>query len=94
MSPCEWLQGPNGETVHINYGRGGKKPKPCSFCHKRPTSKLCDYPVGDGKTCDAGMCDQCATRQGYQDTPVGTSGLKRMNDTVDLCPDHKHQVLP
>jgi len=49
----------------------------CRFCG-RPATKLCDYPVGEwvsphmvkeyGKrmTCDAKMCDRCATNLGYE----------------------------
>ncbi|MBP2635026.1 MAG: hypothetical protein H6Q72_933 [Firmicutes bacterium] len=50
----------------------------CDFCRRKPATKLCDYPVGErasphmvikyGKriTCDAKMCDDCATSLGYE----------------------------
>jgi succinate dehydrogenase/fumarate reductase-like Fe-S protein len=39
-------------------------------------SKLCDFPVAKGKTCDAGMCGSCATNIGPDQ---------------DYCPTHKDQ---
>jgi hypothetical protein len=84
--PCEWLQGPNGETIHLNYGRTRRKQ--CPFCKDGWVSKLCDFPIGQGRTCDAGMCPACVTTVGRQNTEIG-GGLKRMNDTVDLCPIHR-----
>jgi hypothetical protein len=89
--PCEWLKSDDGTIIHINRGRGKKKT--CPFCKRGTVSKLCDFPVGNGKTCDAEMCDQCATRKGFQDTPLAP-GLKRINDTVDVCPIHKNQEMP
>lgn len=93
--PCEWLKDEaTGAVIHINCGRG-KKAKPCPFCKVRPVSKLCDFPVGNGKTCDAEMCDHCATLRGHQNTPYGEgSTLVRLNDTVDVCPIHKTQEMP
>ena len=38
---------------------------------------LCDYPVGDGKTCDKRICKAHRTRVG---------------DNVDYCPDHRDQI--
>jgi len=89
--PCEWLQGPNGSVIHL-HTRGGRK-KQCPFCKRGWVSKLCDFPVGHGKTCDAEMCVDCTTTVGHQNTEIG-GGLKRMNDTVDLCPIHKGQPFP
>jgi hypothetical protein len=54
---------------------GGRRPKLCSFCHHGEVTRLCDFKKGDGKTCDAGMCDGCATSVG--------AGM-------DYCPTHKH----
>jgi hypothetical protein len=93
MMPCEWLSGPGGSVIHINYGRGGRK-KQCPFCKKGHVEKLCDFPIGHGKTCDAGMCSHCATTLGRQTTDIG-SGFKRLNDTKDVCPIHnKGQPVP
>lgn len=86
--PCDWLKGPDGAVIHINRGRGGGKRTPCGFCRGGFVSKLCDFPLGDGKTCDAGMCDRCATTKGVQHTPIG-HGFTKLNDTLDYCPNHR-----
>lgn len=88
---CEWLKGPDGTTVHLNVGRG--RAKKCPFCKTGRVSKECDYPIGHGKTCDASMCDQCATTIGRQNTPVG-GGFTRPNDSVDVCPIHDGKAWP
>lgn len=48
--------------------------KPCEFCSDVST-RQCDYKAAPGeKTCDANICDDCAT-----------SGGKN----IDYCPRHK-----
>jgi hypothetical protein len=47
----------------------------CRFCAHGLVERLCDFPLGPGKTCDEGMCSQCATRMGAD---------------LDYCPRHKH----
>lgn len=91
--PCEWLKGPDGSVIHINRGRGRGKAKTCPFCKRGRVEKLCDFPIGNGKTCDAEMCSQCATQRGHQDIDLG-HGFKRLNDTIDVCPLHKSQPFP
>jgi hypothetical protein len=44
----------------------------CYGC-SAPSDVLCDYPVGDGKTCDRAMCREHAHHVGRD---------------VDYCPDH------
>lgn len=91
--PCEWLKTPDGTVMHINRGRGGKK-RQCKFCGRiYREGKLCDFPVGHGKTCDAEMCESCAMPVGNQHTDIG-NGLKRLNDTIDMCPIHRGQPMP
>lgn len=90
--PCEWLKTNDGVVMHVNRGRGGKK-KPCPFCKTGRVSKECDYPIGNGKTCDAEMCDGCARTLGRQDVKL-TSGLTRLNDTWDVCPNHRGLARP
>jgi hypothetical protein len=90
--PCEWLE-KDGAVIHINRGRGRKR-LTCRFCHRIyniDDGKLCDFPVGNGKTCDAQMCSQCARTIGSQHTDMG-GGFKKLNDTVDYCPIHAKQV--
>lgn len=90
--PCEWLQSPDGTVIHINRGRGGKR-KVCPFCKRGKVEKLCDFPLGHGRTCDAEMCAQCATQKGHQHTEIG-GGFKRLDDTIDVCPIHASQPFP
>lgn len=54
--PCEHRDG------MIICTRGGSKIR-CKYCGF-PGNKLCDYPLSGikgGKTCDAPMCEKCAT---------------------------------
>jgi hypothetical protein len=37
-----------------------RKPKKCSECGKAPGTRLCDWKMGGGKTCDKPLCDVCA----------------------------------
>lgn len=64
-------------TAHINLGR--KHVGVCVFCLKldrlrQLAGKLCDFPLGHGKTCSAPICDKHATKGGKD---------------IDYCPDHK-----
>lgn len=76
--PCLWTTLPDGTKVHINLGRQPRRR--CGFCSLRWVTKLCDHPVEHGKrTCDAGMCDQCASHIGPD---------------RDFCPPHaRHAAL-
>ena len=44
----------------------GEGIKPCSNCGG-PADYLCDYPVGEGKTCSLPICNQCRTHIGKYD---------------------------
>jgi hypothetical protein len=68
---CEKIDLGNGQFAIICGLRS--KPRPCQFCG-RASSKQCDFPMGDGKTCDAYMCGNCAHS-------VGTNR--------DYCPTHQ-----
>lgn len=46
----------------------------CAYCRK-PHTSLCDYPVGDNKTCDKPMCSDCRTIIG---------------DNIDVCREHSN----
>jgi hypothetical protein len=92
VSPCEWLKTADGVVMHINRGRGGGRKLVCKFCtRKYSDGKLCDFPVGNGRTCDAAMCSECARTLGSQDTDIG-GGMKRLGDTIDVCPIHRGQA--
>lgn len=77
--PCEWVKLPGGGVAHVRTS--GRKPKFCPFCKERPATKLCDFrikvgDVGHTRTCDAPICEQCATIVGPD---------------RDYCPVHKGQ---
>jgi len=89
--PCEWLRGPNGEVIQIRTTRKPGRLMKCRFCnynYREADGKLCDFPVAEGKTCDAVMCPSCAVTLGQQDTDIG-HGMRKIGDTIDLCPDHR-----
>jgi hypothetical protein len=74
---CEMIPGTDGHSTIICCSRSRRQT--CKFCHKGYVTKLCDFPVSKGKTCDAGMCSACATRVGPD---------------MDYCPTHKHEAPP
>lgn len=85
--PCEWYE-KDGVVIHVNRGRGRGPRRTCQFCHQSYYGgKLCDFPIGDGRTCDAEMCDKCARTVGGQNSDIG-QGFKRLADTIDVCPNH------
>ncbi len=49
----------------------------CHWCAK-PATALCDYPMGDGKTCSLSLCDEHRVRQRDEHGSVD----------VDFCPIH------
>ncbi len=58
--PC-FVRNQNGFTViACTRGRGRKATK-CSYCNN-PGNLLCDYPIGDGRTCDKPICPKCSVR--------------------------------
>lgn len=91
--PCEWLRTPDGTVVHVNRGRTRGQKMRCKFCHKDYYGgKLCDFPIGNGRTCDAAMCDECSRTLGAQEREIG-DGFARMRDTIDVCPIHREQAV-
>lgn len=70
---CETLTDENGHVVGFICAHGRSREK-CWKCG-RPASLLCDYPVGEGKTCDKPLCRACAIHVGHD---------------RDYCPDHPH----
>lgn len=51
----------------------------CHWCYK-PATALCDYPMGDGKTCNLPLCDEHRVRQRDEHGNVIVD--------VDFCPIH------
>lgn len=94
--PCEWYRTADGTMVHVKRARTPGRKMCCKFCqreYREADGKMCDFPVGNGKTCDAQMCGSCARTLGRQDSDTG-HGLKRLNDTIDVCPIHRgHAVV-
>jgi hypothetical protein len=70
VSPCRYVKLPQGGFALVRYAPS--RPKKCRWCAYHG-SRLCDFPVGDGKTCDAPMCGKHA---------------RRIDDKTDYCPDH------
>jgi hypothetical protein len=88
-----FLRDAEGNVIHINMGHSTGRKKKCKFCQRAyREGKLCDFPVAEGKTCDAEMCGSCAVTLGSQETPIG-GGLKRIGDTIDVCPHHRSQAV-
>lgn len=50
----------------------------CSRCPEL-SERLCDYPLGNGETCDLPLCDGCAVEQ----LPATESA-----ESIDYCPQH------
>jgi hypothetical protein len=64
-----------GAIICRRYERGYGA---CAFCGK-PGNKLCDFPLREGKTCDARMCVKCAAH---------------VEPDTDYCPIHRGKVKP
>lgn len=91
--PCEWYKMPDGTVMHVNRGHSTGPKRICKFCgQKYREGKLCDFPVGNGRTCDAQMCGGCARTLGAQNSDVG-NGMKRLGDTIDVCPIHRGKAM-
>lgn len=65
------------EAGRFSIACGRSPRRTCEFCtgkgNSRPTTKLCDWKVGEHSTCSATMCDEHATNVGVE---------------KDLCPPH------
>lgn len=48
----------NVDGIHV-IACGGRRITKCSC--GRPASKLCDWKIAPGRTCDTPVCDACAT---------------------------------
>jgi hypothetical protein len=61
---CSVVKLPNGAAMIVCGLR--PRPKPCSHpgCGVRHASKLCDWPLGAGKTCDKPLCERHAVEVG------------------------------
>lgn len=68
--PCIKMDSPG--MVGFICTRSRREIKPCSCCGK-PSTCLCDYPLGRGRTCDMPLCNECRAHVGMD---------------TDLCPLH------
>lgn len=73
---CSTVKLPNGITAIVCSGR--ERRGHCFQCGRLST-KLCDFPLGNGKTCDKKLCGRCAV-------PVGQDR--------DYCPEHPRAQEP
>lgn len=69
---CDVRRSKDGQFIAVVCSRGQRRPPKCAFCDQLST-KLCDYPVTQHKTCDAPICNAHAKKQGKN---------------LDTCPDH------
>ena len=74
--PCEHVKFPGGHAIVCT--RGKRMPRKCYMNCGRWSSKLCDWPVGKGRTCDRPLCDTCAVAAGKD---------------MDFCPSHSQERL-
>lgn len=89
--PCERMRAADGTVFHLCVSKG--RAHRCEDCGEYSRElRLCDYPLGNGKTCDAEICSSCAMTLGYQDTDIG-AGMKRLGDTIDLCALHRDKAV-
>lgn len=71
---CEPYVSPDGSIVGIICGRSRTVPK-CYICGANCTT-LCDYPIGNGNTCDKPTCKKHKVNIGYD---------------VDVCKEHANK---
>ncbi len=72
---CEIATKDGMNFILCHRGGGGSGQK-CAYCHRSAT-RLCDFEVEDGKTCDVPMCGFCT---------------HRVERTVDYCREHRGDV--
>lgn len=75
---CRIMTNKDGRFVGFACGRGHPQQpaQNCQACLTRRASKRCDWPVGDGRTCDRWLCDRCA---------------RHVSPDLDYCPHHGQQ---
>ena len=66
-----WDKGTRKHTAFIC----GPGITPCPYCGS-PADYLCDYPTGEGRTCDIWLCEHHRIRQGGD------------LQNLDFCPQH------
>jgi hypothetical protein len=57
MPRCKWVKLPDGNTAILT----GNFPRPKDCACGKPSTRLCDWIIGRGRTCDAPLCDACTS---------------------------------
>ncbi len=70
--PCK-VEEYDGNFYMICGRGGGGSGQRCAYCH-RSSTRLCDFEIEGGQTCEAPMCDFCT---------------HRVERTVDYCREHR-----
>jgi hypothetical protein len=73
-----------GGGVHALIRRPAERARKCSVCKvstKEP--RLCDFPIGGGKSCDKVLCRACA-----RPAPTSKSAPEIQPAPEDYCPLH------
>jgi hypothetical protein len=81
---CEHIDMPmkDGKVAHRIVCHSGPDPRTrCSVCGRKGADRLCDWLIGNGKTCDKPLCRHCAGH------PVPVFGKPETAD-IDYCPEH------
>ncbi len=73
----------DGQIWFIDYSTPGIRK--CAYC-KRKHKFLCDWPIGEGKTCDKPLCPI------HTNNPAPEFGKPELAD-IDYCPEHYREYL-
>ena len=72
----------DGTVAHMFVCHSGPDPRQrCAICGVKGADRLCDWEMGNGKTCDRPLCRRCASH------PIPTFG-KPETAEIDYCPEH------
>jgi hypothetical protein len=75
---CDFVKLPGGSAAIVC--RSHTSSRHCSVCKRAlKTWKLCDFPTGNGKTCDKPLCQACA---------------HHCELDLDYCPNHARLLTP
>ncbi len=63
--PCDFVKLPGGGTAIVcSRGHAVRRfSQKCAYCQNE-SSLLCDFKVGEGKTCDKPICKRCSVHVG------------------------------
>ena len=78
---CTPINLPNGTRAIVCGARRRAKRCKCGSGHS--VTKLCDWKIGNGKTCDAEMCDVCtySPAKGKDLCPTHASEWKKQQES-------------